>query len=284
MCMLMLAAIAAAQVISASVVLADVQPADKLELNCKYPVLTSEGTVSFTYEVEVLYSGEGAKKTFDLSAKVPGEFSYSFQSSAYGSSSIKAIQLDPVRAYPETIKLTVQSLRLLLEPGEYPITVEVSSGNIKQTIDLKAVINSKAVIDMTTPTERLNADATAGSESTFPITIKNTGTIALLNVTVSSAASKHPTGWTVKFTPEKIDKLDVDSEKEVIVTVKPPEKTIAGDYMVTIEAQPESKATQKAMDIRITVLTPTVWGWVGVGIVVLVVIGLVFMFWKLGRR
>ena len=36
--------------------------------------------------------------------------------------------------------------------------------------------------------------------------------------------------------------------------------------------------------IRVTVLTPTIWGWVGVIIVVLVVIGLMVMFWRLGRR
>jgi len=198
--------------------------------------------------------------------------------------SSKAIPLAPVRAYPETIKLTVQSLRLLLEPGEYPITVEVSSGAIKESIDLKAVISSKPAIDMTTPSERLNAEATAGKESTFPIIVRNTGTADLVGVTVKSATGKYPTGWTVKFNPEKIDKLVVDGEQEITVTVKPPEKTIAGDYMVTIEAEPESKAIQKSMDIRITVLTPTIWGWVGVGIVVLVVIGLVFMFWKLGRR
>ncbi len=284
LCALLLIAMAIIQVISTPVVLADPQTTDKLDLNCKFPVLTSEGTISFSYEIEVLYSGEGAKKTFDLNAKVPDGFNYSFQSSTYGSSSIKAIQLDPIRAYPETVKLTVQSLRLLLEPGEYPITMEISSGTIKQTISLKAIINSKSVIDLTTPSERLNADATAGSESSFPITVKNTGTAPLLNVTLSSTGSKHPAGWTVKFNPEKIDKLDVNSDKEVIVTVKPPEKTISGDYMVSIDAQPESKSTLKTMDIRVTVLTPTIWGWVGVGIVVLVVIGLILMFWKLGRR
>ena len=38
------------------------------------------------------------------------------------------------------------------------------------------------------------------------------------------------------------------------------------------------------LTLRVTVLTPTIWGWVGVIIVVLVVIGLIAMFWRLGRR
>ena len=38
------------------------------------------------------------------------------------------------------------------------------------------------------------------------------------------------------------------------------------------------------IDIRVTVLTKTIWGWVGIGIVVLVIIGLFAMFMRLGRR
>jgi len=84
LCVLMLITMIAVQSVAASVVLADIQQGDKLELNCKYPVLTSEGTISFTYEIEVLYSGEGNKKTFDLNAKVPSEFKSHSVSSGKG--------------------------------------------------------------------------------------------------------------------------------------------------------------------------------------------------------
>jgi uncharacterized membrane protein len=36
--------------------------------------------------------------------------------------------------------------------------------------------------------------------------------------------------------------------------------------------------------LRVTVLTPTVWGWIGLIIVVLVIAGLGVLFMKLGRR
>ena len=61
-------------------------------------------------------------------------------------------------------------------------------------------------------------------------------------------------------------------------------KTIAGDYMVAISASPESGYAFGNIDVRVTVLTPTIWGWVGIGIVVLVIAGLAVMFMRLGRR
>ena len=93
-----------------------------------------------------------------------------------------------------------------------------------------------------------------------------------------------PSGWSVTFSPEEIDSLPVGSTREVEVNIKPARKTIAGDYMVTLSAEPEDERAFGSVDIRVTVLTPTIWGWVGVGIVVLVIAGLAVMFWRLGRR
>ena len=45
-----------------------------------------------------------------------------------------------------------------------------------------------------------------------------------------------------------------------------------------------SAEVTKSLDFRVTVSTPTVWGWIGFGIVGLVVIGLAVVFFRLGRR
>jgi uncharacterized membrane protein len=76
----------------------------------------------------------------------------------------------------------------------------------------------------------------------------------------------------------------VGSTHEVQVDIKPAKKSISGDYMVTISAQPQAKNAFGAFDLRVTVLTPTIWGWVGVAIVVLVIAGLAYMFMRFGRR
>ena len=137
---------------------------------------------------------------------------------------------------------------------------------------------------ITTPDGRLNTEATAGQDNNFTIVITNTGSADLEKITVESQASNRPSGWTVSFKPEKIDSLKVGDSKEVTVTFRPSDKTIAGDYQMTIDAQPESKYAYGSLQLRVTVLTPTIWGWVGVGIVILVIIALAVMFIRFGRR
>jgi uncharacterized membrane protein len=93
-----------------------------------------------------------------------------------------------------------------------------------------------------------------------------------------------PSGWSVTFKPEKIDLLKIGDTREAEVNIKPSPKTIAGDYIISISAEPDAKIAFASMEMRTTVLTPTIWGWVGVGIVVLVIMGLAVMFMRLGRR
>ena len=109
--------------------------------------------------------------------------------------------------------------------------------------------------------------------------MENFGTAVIENITFSS---DNPGGWTVTFNPEKIDSLAVGTTRDIDVVIKAPRKTIAGDYMITLRTS--SEVASDLMDIRITVLSPTVWGWVGAGIVVAVIAGLAVIFLRLGRR
>jgi uncharacterized membrane protein len=45
-----------------------------------------------------------------------------------------------------------------------------------------------------------------------------------------------------------------------------------------------SPEVNRSVEFRVTVSTPTLWGWIGFGIVALVVLGLVIVFFRLGRR
>ena len=64
--------------------------------------------------------------------------------------------------------------------------------------------------------------------------------------------------------------------------IKPPPKTVAGDYMITLHVSGK-QATADKMDVRVTVETPSIWGWVGVIIIVIVVVGLIVVFMRFGR-
>jgi uncharacterized membrane protein len=113
------------------------------------------------------------------------------------------------------------------------------------------------------------------------VVVNNTGTVILNNVTFSSSK---PEGWTIKFSPEKVDALALGGTREVDVTITPSAKAIAGDYMISLSVSDDSGSAYGSIDVRTTVVTPTIWGVVGIGIVVVVVAGLVFLFMRLGRR
>jgi uncharacterized membrane protein len=261
---------------------------EEVTLTCQYPVLSSAGgTPFFTYSIDLQYKGDKEPRVFDLQVNVPPDFTYSIAQS-YGEGTgteIRAIRLDPAKAYPDTIKVTIRPYTWIVpEPGEYPITVEAASGDIKNTIELKAIVTAKYEISVESSIGRLNTNATAGKDNYFTILVTNTGSADLQKIEFSSSIMGKPTGWSISFDPQNIDVLPVGAKREVRVDIKPAQKTISGDYMVAISASPESGYAFSNIDVRVTVLTPTIWGWVGVGIVVLVIAGLAVMFMRLGRR
>ena len=257
-----------------------------ITLTCQYPVLSSPtGSAYFTYSIELQYKGGKEPRVFDLQVNVPSDFSYSITSSYGEGTEIAAIRLDPAKTYPDTIKVTVRpAMWVVPEPGEYPITVEAASGEIKGSIELKAIIAAKYEIELTSSTGRLNTSATAGKDNYFTILVTNTGSADLQKVNFGSKISGTPPGWSITFDPQGIDVLPVGAKREIQINIKPAQKTIAGDYMVAISASPESGYAFSNIDVRVTVLIPTIWGWVGIGIVVLVIAGLAVMFMRLGRR
>jgi len=259
---------------------------EEITLTCQYPVLSSPtGAAYFTYSIDLQYKGGKEPRLFDLQVKAPSGFNYSIASSYGEGTQIAAIRLDPQKTYPDTIKVTVRpDMWLVPEPGEYPITVEAVSGEIKGSIELKAIIIAKYEIGLEPSTGRFNTSATAGEDNYLTVSVTNTGSADLQKVNFSSKITGNPTGWSITFDPKNLDVLSVGAKREVQINIKPAQKTIAGDYMVAISANPESGYAFDAIDVRVTVLTPTIWGWVGIGIVVLVIAGLAVMFMRLGRR
>jgi len=166
-----------------------------------------------------------------------------------------------------------------VEAGEYPITVTAASQADRASAELKVVVTGTFEMFMSTRTEVFNTQATAGQESPFYVTVTNIGSAALQNVSLSSSK---PEGWTVTFKPDKIDQLDPGAQQEVAMMIKPSAKAIAGDYMLNVSASHPQASLDR--DVRVTVETPTMWGWVGSGILVVVIGGLLGLFMKLGRR
>jgi uncharacterized membrane protein len=257
---------------------------EKITLSCQYPTISSYAGSYFSYTIDLLYTGGKEPRVFDLQAKVPDGFNYAITPSYGSTSQIAAIRLDPQKTYPDSITVTATPYSWqAAQPGEYPITVVASSGDIKASIDLKAIVTAKYDLQLRTSTGLLNTNATSGDDNYLTISVVNSGTADLEKIEFSSKTSS-PSGWSITFDPKQIDLLPVGGTHEVQVDIKPAEKTISGDYMVTISAQPQAKNAFGSFDLRVTVETSPIWGWIGVAIVVLVIAGLGYMFMRFGRR
>ncbi len=249
-------------------------PPEEVEMATTYPVLRGPSGTAFEFKVEVSYRGEG-ERTFDLSAKAPEGWYASIQP-AYEQTEISAVRMRPFS--PESLKIVFIPLKNM-SPGEYVATLEISSGDLKDSIDLKAIITATYKLVLGTATGRLNTSVTAGEDNHFSLILANQGSDAIENIGFSS---DKPEGWSITFKPDKVESLEAGKTQEVDLTINPPSKTIAGDYAVSVKATSDNASDD--LELRITVLTPSLWGWVGVGIVLLVVAGLAVVFVRLGRR
>jgi uncharacterized membrane protein len=168
----------------------------------------------------------------------------------------------------------------LPEPGEYKIIVEAVSGELRDSIELTAVITARYNLLLAPAGERYDTKAKAGRDNSFSIEAGNLGTAPIDKINLSA---NKPEGWTVEFTPDKVDSLNALDTQTVDLNIKPPPETIAGDYVITVRAS-GVQATSRELNIRVTVETPTIWGWVGVAIIVVVIVGLVVIFLRFSRR
>jgi uncharacterized membrane protein len=203
----------------------------------------------------------------------------------YASKQISSVEIGP-QSYgtPDTRSLTVSlfpNTGQSPEPGEYKITLNATSGTTYNlSRDLTAVVKAKYLFSLTTNTGNLTTQAAAGKENHFSINLVNSGTAALDNITFTS---DKPDGWVVNFNPQTVNSLSAGQTQQEDIIITPPEgKTIAGDYMITLHAS--NQKVNQNMDVRVTVLTPSIWGWVGIIIIVVVIAGLAVLFMRLGRR
>ncbi len=251
---------------------------EKIELGATYRKLeaTAPGA-SFEFEVSLEYQG-GEDREFDLAVTAPQDW-FTQVKPRFGEQQIRSITLKPSGS-SEDVKVTASPPFFLIpEPGEYEITLEASSGDLSGSIDLTAVITATYAIDLVPTTERYNTKATAGKDNFFSIEIQNNGSGTIENIRFSS---RKPGGWTIEFTPEDIDDLSPDSSQTVEVNIKPAPKAIAGDYQITLTA--DAKQSKEDINIRVTVETPTIWGWVGIGIILVVIAGVTAIFMRFSRR
>ncbi len=256
-------------------------PEEKIEVVPTYPRMEAIAGGTFQFEVGLTYSGTLAGRDFDLQVTGPKNWDVYMTPQYENDKKISAIRL---QQYPGNIKIRLVATAPffpLPDPGQYKIKLEAVSGQVKGSGELTAVITAKYILSTAPALEgRYNTTAQAGSDNFFSINVSNLGSAPIDNIKFSSTK---PEGWTVEFKPDKIESLGAIDEQTVDVNIKPAPKTIAGDYLITLTAS-GTQTSAGNMNIRVTVETPSVWGWVGVGIILVVVAGVIGIFMRFSRR
>ncbi len=246
----------------------------KLTLNPQLPELRGTSKSNFEFQLSIK-NDSGKKVTVSLSAQAPQNFDATF-TEQYGSQELNALPLDAGQS--KDVKLKVRPPNTVAA-GKYKVMAKVSAEDASATADLVLDITGQPKIDITGRDGRLNASASAGSETSVPVVLTNSGTAAAEQVELSGSA---PSGWKINFEPKTIDRIAPNESKDAQALITPPAKAIAGDYVTTIRAAARGESASQTF--RVAVVTSTLWGIVGIaliGVALLVLVGAVAWF---GRR
>jgi uncharacterized membrane protein len=257
-----------------SVSIADTGPSG-VRLVSQYPNLRGGADKPFEFKADLINQSD-EDRDFTLAARAPEGWEVVFQP-AFEKRQIAGIRLKAGETKGLDIAVTpTRSARA----GDYPIVIQAASGPDQAQIPLAVTVTGNYKLQVGTPPPgTLNAQATAGEDSTVSLNVQNQGSGELTNVALSATK---PDGWDVSFSPESIDRLAPNTTREVRMTIKPGSRAIPGDYMVRVTAQ--NPQVNEQTGVRVTVSTPTTWGLVGLGIVALSVGGLYGVFRRFSRR
>jgi uncharacterized membrane protein len=247
----------------------------KLKLTTNFPALRGTATTSFKFKVTVA-NDSGRDATINFSADAPKNFQVTF-TEAYGTQQLTSIPIEAGKS--KDIEAAV-ALPRDTPAGEYKLALHAKSEAASADLDLTITIIGQARLALAGEGGRLSGEAYAGQDSQLTLVAKNDGSEAARDVEFSATA---PEGWKTSFDPKELPELDAGKSQSIKVTLTPAARAIAGDYQTTIRASSAGGQSESA-NFRITVLTSTVWGAVGIGVIAVALLVVVFAVARFGRR
>lgn len=248
--------------------------AGRAELTAEYPVLQGASGAVFEYRLE-LRNDSSEKRLFTLAADAPEGWVVKIQP-AFSTKETTSIPVEP--GATESIDVRVETPDRV-EAGRYTIVVRASAPGVTASTELAAVVTGTYQLDIQTPDERFSTRATAGRETPLRLLLVNNGTAPVHNVKLDAF---EPSGWTVEFRPESVEVVPPGESREVTALIKPKNRALAGDYVLTINADGQEDSDNA--EFRVSVTTPTTWGLVGVVLVFAALAGTGYVFRTYGRR
>ncbi len=240
----------------------------------KLPALRGTPTSAFDFDVDV--KNEGADdQTYNLVAQGPPGFVITFKEQ-YGSQELTSI---PVKAgATNSLKVSVK-LPQDVAAGQYTVGIQAASKEAHAETPLLLDVTGQPSLTLDGPEGRLSGDATAGKQRTFKFTVHNGGSAPATQVNVSANV---PSGWKAEADPKAIPSIAPGQDVPVNINLTPSDRAIAGDYVMTVRAAGEGASNSASF--RVTVLTSTMWGIAGLGVIGAAVLVLAVAVTRYGRR
>ena len=247
----------------------------KLKLTTTFPNLRGTATTAFKYKMSVT-NDSGRDATINFSADPPKNMQVTF-TEAYGSQQLTSIPIEAGKSKDIEASLT---LPRETPAGDYKLTVHAKTEQASADLPLTVTILGQPRLALSGEGGRLSGDAYAGQQSQLTVVLRNDGSEAARDVELSATT---PEGWKSAFDPKTVPQIAAGGTQNVKVTLTPSERAIAGDYQTTIRASGAGGLSESA-NFRITVMTSTLWGAIGIGIIALALLVVVFAVARFGRR
>lgn len=244
----------------------------KTEFTSAQPNMQGAANSTFTYTA-TLRNGTASDQVYALNTQAPPGWNVVFKADYKQVSSVNVeanktkditIEVDPPDQTPA---------------GAYKVPLIAATNATSANLMLDLMITGSYAMELSTPTGLLSAVTTAGEEKKIELSVKNTGSAELKNITFQSSA---PANWEVAFDPQKIETLAPGAVAQAYAIIKTDKKAITGDYVATMEAK-TAEITSKA-DFRVSIETSLLTGWLGLLIILLALGSVYYMFKKYGRR
>lgn len=235
-------------------------------------LINMEAPVNETFRYQATLKNGSSASRYTLDAKAPKGWRVKFKVSG---KQVTSLQMDPEKS--ENISIEVHPA-YGAKPDQYDIPV-YAVGEDSLSLNLEAVVEGSFALELTTPSGRLSGEVTEGKSKQVNLQVKNTGSLALEEISLSS---RTPPKWEATFSPSTIERLAPGKSTDVVATITIPDKTLPGDYVTKFTAK--ASETSSDASYRMTVTTSLLSGWVGM-LVILMAIGLVYLLIrKFGRR
>jgi uncharacterized membrane protein len=247
----------------------------KLKLSTSLPALRGTAATSFKFTVTAA-NDSGRNATIDFSATAPKNFEVTF-TEAYGAQQITSLPIEAGKT--KDIDATV-ALPHDLPAGDYRLVLHAKSEAAAADLPLGITIIGQPRLSLSGEGGRLSANAYAGQGSPLTIVVRNNGTEAARDISLDASA---PEDWKTVFAPKVLGELAAGKSQSVQLTLTPSARAIAGDYQTTVTAN-SADGQSDSENFRITVLTSTLWGMVGIGVIAVALFVVVFAVARFGRR